>query len=85
MQSTADCRQNRFKIHYHFVSENENFAENRLFLPTQLKVLSISCCLCYRKQNGSGFTVCLSFKTKCMTGFLSLLTSWLTNKSPLRA
>ena len=54
---------------------------NILILPTQFKVCNTSCCLCYRRLNVSSFTVSLSFKRKCMTGFLSLLSLWPINKS----
>ena len=74
---TADFKQKRFKSDLYFVSENENFAQNPLILPTQFKALRASCCLCYRRQNVPSFAVSLSFKMKCMTHFLSLLSLWL--------
>ena len=61
---------------------NENFPQNPLSLPTQFKVLRKSCCLCYRRQNVSSFTISLPFEMKCMTGFLSLLSLWPINISP---
>ena len=57
-------------------SENENFAQNPLILPAQFKALNTSCCLCYRRQIFPNFAVSLSFKMKCMTHFLSLLSLW---------
>ena len=75
--ATADFRQKRFKSLLYFVSENENFAQNPLILPTLFKALSASSCLCYRRQNVPRFAVSLSFKMKCMTHFLSLLSPWL--------
>ena len=77
-----------FKIYHHFVSENGSFVQNPVIQPTQLKGLSTSCCWCYRRETFPSFTASLSFKMKCMTGFLSLFSHWLLNKSrfkPLHA
>ena len=59
----------------------ENFAENPWILLTKFKVLSTSCCLCYRRQNVSNLTISLSFKMKFMTGVLSLLSLLRISKS----
>ena len=52
-----------------------------VILPTLLRVLSTSCCLCYRRQNVSNFTISLSFKMKFMTDVLSLLSLLPISKS----
>ena len=86
--ATDDSRQIEFKTYHHFVSENQSFVQNLVIQPTQLKALSTSCCCCYRRETFPSFTASLSFKMKCTTGFLSLFSHWLLNKSrfkPLHA
>ena len=68
-----------FKTYHHFVSENESFVQNPEIQPTQLKALSTSCYCCCRRETFPSFTASLSFKMKCMTGFLPLLSLWPMN------